>query len=241
MVDIGINYISGNEKCYELLKKYRYINTIKFPGRTCDLENLTKFLKLAKKLNLKMDLHGIPGMLPAFNCMDDEFLSNVNFKQLDEIFSENANISRFSTHIGIKHKDNLDKYSNSEINFKWKKNYDDLKSNLDTIFNTNVEIGLENIPGGFMYDKRTLTPEYVSQNWEKADFGVFDVCHAKLASNDLKMDYYQYVKELKHKDKVKIIHVSGNTDYNDKYLNKPDKHVLINEDEIQDIIDSIDK
>jgi hypothetical protein len=240
MVDIGINFIDGNEKCYEILKKYKFINTIKFPGRICDYENLTNFLKLAKRLELKVDLHGLPGMLPAFNCMNDEFLSNVDVNKLIEIFEEYQDISRFSTHIGIKHKDSLDNYTSSEVDIKWKENYDSLKNILKNIFNKDVEIGLENIPGGFMYDERTLTPEYVSQNWEKADFGVFDVCHAKLASKDLKTDYSQYIESLEFKDKVKIIHVSGNTDYNDRYTNKPDKHVLINDNEIEDIICAID-
>ena len=70
----------------------------------------------------------------------------------------------------------------------------------------------------------------------KADFGVYDISHAKLSAKDLGISYEEYVERLGNKEKVKILHVSGNIDDTGKYEYKPDKHVLINEKEISDVI-----
>ena len=88
----------------------------------------------------------------------------------------------------------------------------------------------------FSFDKRTLTPEFLTKAWEKADFGVFDIAHAKLAAKDLGMSYEMYLKKIKYKEKVKILHVSGNIANNGERKLQPDKHVMLNYQEIEDII-----
>lgn len=236
MVDIGINYLAGIDECYRILKKHNIINTIKFPGRVCDYEHMEACLELAKELNLKVDLHGLPGMTPAFSCMSDNFVSKVDWKKLKEVFKINNDISRISTHIGLEHADSFSNYSNEDVEKKWKKNYNDLQKGLEYALGKKVEIGLENIPGGFKYDIKSLTPEYISENWKLADFGVYDVSHAKLAAKTLKIDFNEYITKITNLDKVKIYHVSGNNDKTGLYDSKPDKHVLISEDEIDDVV-----
>lgn len=236
MIDIGINYLAGNDECYRILKEHNIINTIKFPGRICDYEHMEGCLKLAKELNLKIDLHGLPGMTPAFSCMSDNFVSNVNWEKLKEVFKINNNINRISTHIGLEHADSFEKYSDEDVEKMWKKNHDDLEKGLEYALDKKVEIGLENIPGGFKFDTKSLTPEYISENWKLADFGVYDISHAKLGANTLKIDFDEYINRLTSLDKVKIYHISGNNDKVGLYDHKPDKHVLLSDEEIEDII-----
>ena len=236
MIDIGINYLAGIDECYKILKKHNIINTIKFPGRVCDYEHMEACLRLAKELNLKVDLHGLPGMTPAFSCMSDNFVSKVDWEKLKEVFKINNDISRISTHIGLEHADSFSNYSNEDVEKKWRKNYNDLQKGLEYALGKKVEIGLENIPGGFKFDTKSLTPEYISENWKLADFGVYDVSHAKLAAKTLKIDFNEYMTKLTNLDKVKIYHVSGNNDKVGLYDNKPDKHVLLSEEEIEDVI-----
>ena len=236
MIDIGINYLAGIDECYKILKKHNIINTIKFPGRVCDYEHMEACLRLAKELNLKVDLHGLPGMTPAFSCMSDNFVSKVDWEKLKDVFKINNDISRISTHIGLEHADSFSNYSNEDVEKKWRKNYNDLQKGLEYALGKKVEIGLENIPGGFKFDTKSLTSEYISENWKLADFGVYDVSHAKLAAKTLKIDFYEYMTKLTNLDKVKIYHVSGNNDKVGLYDNKPDKHVLLSEEEIEDVI-----
>ena len=236
MIDIGINYLAGIDECYKILKKHNIINTIKFPGRVCDYEHMEACLRLAKELNLKVDLHGLPGMTPAFSCMSDNFVSKVDWEKLKEVFKINNDISRISTHIGLEHADSFSNYSNEDVEKKWRKNYNDLQKGLEYALGKKVEIGLENIPGGFKFDTKSLTSEYISENWKLADFGVYDVSHAKLAAKTLKIDFNEYMTKLTNLDKVKIYHVSGNNDKVGLYDNKPDKHVLLSEEEIEDVI-----
>lgn len=235
MIDIGINYLAGNDECYKILKEHNIINTLKFPGRVCDYSHMEACFKLAKELNLKIDLHGLPGMTPAFSCMSDNFVKNVDWGKLKEVFKINNDINRISTHIGLEHADNFSKYLEKDVDEKWKKNYNELQKGLEYALGKKIEIGLENIPGGFKYDIKSLKPEYVSENWKLADFGVYDISHAKLASNTLKIDFEEYMNRLTYLDKVKIYHVSGNNDKSGLYASKPDKHVLISEEEIEDV------
>ena len=51
----------------------------------------------------------------------------------------------------------------------------------------------------------------------------------------------EYLKNLTSKDKVKILHISGNIDETDKYKDRIDKHVLVNKKEIKDIIKTINE
>ena len=57
MVDIGINYLAGNDECYKILREHNIINTIKFPGRVCDYEHMEQCINCASMLGFKVDLH----------------------------------------------------------------------------------------------------------------------------------------------------------------------------------------
>lgn len=241
MIDIGINYIKDNEECYKILKKYNIINTIKFPGKVCNIEELQNFLKFSKENNLKIDLHGLPKMKPSFSCNNDVFIGNIDFNFLNDVFKINKSINRISTHMGLDNMDRLSNYTQIQLDNNWKANYLSLKSNLEGILEKNIQIGLENIAGGFDYDIKTLTPEYASENWKMADFGVFDITHAKLASEQLNISYKNYLEKIKNTEKVKILHVSGNFSDSEQYKIKPDKHVLISTQEIEDIVDAINR
>lgn len=235
MINIGLNYITEKEKLpnkyddiYKFLINEGYINTLKFPGKYCNLEILKKVFEISKQTNAKIDIHGLPGMIPAISSK--EFIKNVNWKDI-----KIENIDKISTHMGLENKDKLSNYTKSDLEQILKQNIEELKEKIGK----NIQIGLENIPGGFEFDLNTITPEYVSENWGKADFGVFDMSHAKLSSKELNMTYEEYLKKLKNKEKVKILHISGNIDETSQYSNKPDKHVLIHENEIEDIIKTI--
>lgn len=232
MMDIGINYITElNEpynkydNIYKLLIENGYINTIKFPGKYCNYNTLECFLSLAKKTNAKIDIHGIPGMKPSAHCT--EFIKNVDWEEWTKFLPK---CKRMSTHMGLENKDNISNYKEGTF----EKNIENLKHKMNC-----DSIGIENIPGGFEFDKETLSPEFISNSWKNVDFGVFDISHAKLAAKTLNMTYDEYLEKISNKEKVKILHISGNDDVTDKYINKPDKHVLINEIEIKDIIKTL--
>lgn len=244
MIDIGINYLTEIEmpqnrydKIYKILVENRYINTIKFPGKCCNYEELKMVLNFAKFMNIKLDIHGFPNIVPAINSKN--YLKNVDWNKLSELIREYKYIKRISTHIGLENKDRLNKYTEKELEKDLNYNIEKMKNEMKNILNKEIEIGVENIPGGFDFDKETMTPNYISENWKKFDFGVFDISHAKLSAKQLNMSYDEYLKELKYKEKVKILHVSGNIDETNKYENKPDKHVLIHHTEIKDIIKTI--
>lgn len=241
MIDIGINYLTelNNNKnkyddIYEFLINKNYINTIKFPGKYCDYENLDMFIAFAKKKNVKIDLHGLPGMFP---CMSSKkLLEGINWELLKEKLENYTGITRISTHLGIENKDRLPNYTNHELEKIWTENFNTLKSRMKDILEIQIDVGLENIPGGFDFDVKTLSPDEINKNWGKADFGVFDISHAKLAAKELNISFDEYIQKLEYKNKVKIIHVSGVIDETEKYSHKPDKHVVIHKDEIKDII-----
>ena len=239
MIDIGINYITEKEtisnkydNIYKFLVKKGYINTIKYPGRYCDLENLKNVIKISQETKSKLDVHGLPQMVSAI--YSEDFIKNIEWNKL-----KIKNIARISTHMGLKNGEKLNDYSEKELEDTFKNNIKKLKSNIKELTGRGVEFGLENIPGGFQFDLDTIKPEFVGDNWEKVDFGIFDIAHAKLSAKELKITYKEYIDRLKNKDKVKILHVSGNIDETNKYANKPDKHVLINKNEINDIIEAI--
>ncbi len=238
MIDIGINYLKENENqnsydsTYKYLIEKGYINTLKFPGKHCTYNLLEEFLNFSEKMKCKVDIHGIPNMLPAIHSK--KCLENVDFDTLKKVI--NNRVNRISTHIGLENGERLNEYNLNSINEILKQNVEKIKNELRE---QKIEIGLENIPGEFHFDKLTFTPEFISASWENVDFGVFDITHAKLASEELNMTYEEYLKQIKHKEKVKILHVSGNKDTIGKYQTKLDKHVLIHSSEIGDIIETI--
>lgn len=244
MIDIGINYITGLEgknnydDIYKLLIKRRYITTLKFPGKSCDYNTLENLLKLTQITNSKIDIHGIPKMLPSI-C-SKQCVQKINWEELREKLSINNQISRISTHIGLDRNDKLNNYKKEKLERNLETNKKVLKNQLKEIVGNEIELGLENIPGGFHLDIETIKPQYISENWEKADFGVFDISHAKLAAKSLNMTYEDYTKEIENKEKVKILHISGDIDELNKYPNSPDKHILIHQSEIKDIIQTLE-
>lgn len=242
MIDIGINYITElndpfnrYDDIYELLMRNGYINTIKFPGKYCNNETLKFANLLSKRLNLKLDIHGLPGMIPS--VYSNKLLENIDWENLRKVLGDNIN--RISTHMGLENKDRISNYTNIELENNWNTNVNTLKIKMKEICKKNIKFGIENIPGGFDYDIETLTPKFISYNWSKADFGIFDISHAKLASSSLKLLYSEYLEEIKYKEKVKILHLSGNIDETNEFDYKPDKHVLINKYEIRDIINAL--
>ena len=245
MTDIGINYLTEeNDKdvgkyddIYKELIKRGYINTLKFPGKHCDINNFKRFISFIEKVNCKADLHGLPGMVPATHQKD--FLKNVNWKQLEGDLKRTNKIERISTHIGLDGKDKISNYKVSELKKNFNSNIIEMKYRMKEMLNKDVSFGGENQPGGFEIDKITISPEFISEIWDKMDFGVFDISHAKYSAKEMNISYMCFLKSLYNIEKVKIIHVSGDTDRSNKSNSKVDKHMLINDTEIKDIIDSI--
>lgn len=245
MIDIGINYLNElsepqnkYDKIYEFLIEKGYINTLKYPGKHCTYDTLEQFISLVNKTGINSDIHGFPGITPAINSIN--FSKNVDWEKLCSILANINNVTKISTHIGLENQDRLKNHSNKELDQTLYNNMQNLKNILEGFFKNKIEIGLENIPGGFDFDPITLSPDFVSDNWKISDFGVFDISHAKLSAQQLNISYENYLNNLKYKEKVKIIHISGNIDTTNKYDNKPDKHVLIHSDEIKDILKTIE-
>lgn len=244
MIDVGMNYITQfdfpinkYDNVYKFLVENQYINTLKFPGKYCNYQTLEKELELASKIHTKVDIHGLPFMIPSIHS--NNFLKDVEWEEVKKILTNGKNITRFSTHIGLENKDKIANYKEQELESNFQRNVIELREQMQNILNNQIEIGVENIPGGFDYDKQTITPEFISKSWQKVDFGVFDISHAKMAAKDLKMSYEEYLEKIEHKEKVKILHVSGNIDKTNQYENKPDKHVLIDKSEIKDILKTL--
>lgn len=232
-MDIGINYITEldmpqnrYDEIYKMLIKKGYINTLKFPGKYCNYNSLEHFLQIATDTGVKMDIHGLPGMVPAIHSKN--FTKNIEW---EKIIPKLKNCKKISTHMGLENKDIMANYVEGTL----ETNYKEIKEKL------NCEIGVENIPSGFEFDKKTLTPEFITETWKKVDFGVFDISHAKLAARELDMTYQEYLEKIGNKEKVKILHVSGNITEIGSRKNERDKHVLINYQEIKDIIQLFDQ
>lgn len=244
MIDVGINYITELENqinkyddIYKFLIDNKFINTLKFPGKYCNYDSLEAFFNITKNENIKVDLHGLPNMIPAIHS--ENFIKNVSWKKIKEKIFETRSINRMSTHIGLENKDRLNNYEVYRLESNIRINMENLKEQMKKNLDCNIKIGAENIPGAFEFDIKTLTPDFISDSWQKVDFGVFDIAHAKLAAKQLNISYEDYIKEIKFKEKVKILHISGNIDEIKKYSQKPDKHVLIHRSEIKDIIKTI--
>lgn len=70
---------------------------------------------------------------------------------------------------------------------------------------------------------------------------MFDISHARLACESLNIKYDDYLNQLDNTEKVKILHSTGNIRTTEKNKHIIDKHVLITEDEIRDIIKALNK
>ena len=240
MIDIGCNYIIDEnnqntyDKAYEYLAKNRYIQVIKFPGKFCNKQELVYALNFAKKMNIKIDLHGLPGMEPRTHSK--RMLNNIKWDELPLDMMQFIYKNRISTHIGAEMEEDIETSENIFI-----ENYKKIKEIFNKKYDINISFGGENQSGGYNIPLKEISPQTISKIWEMMDFGVFDISHAKLGSKDLNITYEEYLKNLTSKDKVKILHISGNVDETDKYKDRIDKHVLVNKKEIKDIIKTINE
>ena len=232
--NIGINYIGQYDDIYKYLIKKRYINTLKFPGRLCNYNELSTFEKIINQTKAKVDLHGLPNLIPdisSANCV-----KNMEWEELKKY---PLDVNRISIHVGLENRDRISNYPEGTIEKQLHLNKMILSQKLKEVYGKEIEIGLENVPGKIGYEPKTLEPEYVSWNWKEADFAVLDIIHARLACEELNITYEEFLNRLQNKEKVKILHVSGNQDENNKYPNSVDKHLIMNKKEIIDIIDAI--
>jgi len=245
---IGANYltekrneqtVSTFDKVYEILIKKGYLDVLKYPGKYCDYSSLNSLLDLARKTDCEIDMHGLPGMIPATH--DKNMMNNIKWEELSDLLWKNQSFKRYSTHIGLDSIDQVLNYEKEEFETNFKTNFEKFKQKLKEMTGREIQFGGENQPGGFGIDKNTLTPEFISSIWSKMDFGVFDIAHAKSASADLGISYEEYLNRLMFLEKVNILHIASNIDQTGKYPDKPDKHLMIAEDDLEDILKTIEK
>lgn len=237
MINIGCNYIlEGNNNKYDELYSYlikkELINVLKFPGKLCSYEELNYCINLAKETKVKIDLHGLPNMEPKTNS--EHMLEKVKWSNLTNDLIKNMYKNRISTHIGSEKDVTMEEANDILLN-----NIRLIKEKFWEKYSTKIEFGGENQCGGYGLARDIISPETISNIWGILDFGVFDISHAKLASKDLGITYEDYINKLANKKKVKILHISGNIDKENRYKDRLDKHFIMDESEIPDIIKTI--
>ncbi len=238
MIQIGCNYIVNEngkniyDNLYNHLIKNNYIDVLKFPGKFCNNEELNNCLKLAKVNNIKVDLHGLPNM--ESRTHSKRMIKKIDWHNLPANLMELNNKKRISTHLAAEINENI--YESKEIMLE---NINNLKTNFLKLYNEKIEFGGENQSGGYGIPLVEILPKTISEMWGMLDFGVFDISHAKLSSKDLNISYSKYLDLLTNKEKVKILHISGNVDNTGKFKNKIDKHLMMDKTDIKDIIYTI--
>ena len=237
MINIGCNYIIENnknkyDKTYSYLIEKGLINVLKFPGKLCNYEELNYCMNLAQKLKVKIDLHGLPKMEPKTNSK--YMLENIEWDKLPNDLTKFIYKNRISTHIGSEKDVTMEEANDILLN-----NIRLIKEKFWEKYSTKIEFGGENQCGGYGLARDIISPETISNIWGILDFGVFDISHAKLASKDLGITYEDYINKLANKKKVKILHISGNIDKENRYKDRLDKHFIMDESEIPDIIKTI--
>ncbi len=238
MIQIGCNYIVNQDgknrydDLYSYLVKNNYIDILKFPGKLCNYVEFNNCLNLVNKLKIKIDLHGLPHMEPRTHSK--RMLKNIEWNKLTNNLMVLNNKKRISTHIGAENNENI-----NEATYILNENIKYLKDKFYEKYNEEIKFGGENQSGGYKLPLVEISPKTISDTWNTLDFGVFDISHAKLAAIDLKISYEDYLKSLFNKEKVKILHVSGNVDQTGKFGDKVDKHLMMDKTEIKDIIKTI--
>ena len=223
MIQTGINYISS----MSILGISGFIDTLKFPGIRCNPEELEQFL-MDLPQTAQADLHGLINFRPAWNSPN--IAQNAN-NDLNRKLLTQTHATHFSTHIGQFEGD-----GDPFVNFR--KNLEDMRTLLPAI-----RLGGENVfslvnPSGkanYMTLQSTH-PDFINFMWERLDFGVFDIAHAKIAARDHKMQFSEYVRAL-NCHKVEIIHISGGmalANFNSSNSNDVDLHFPC---ELQDFIE----
>ena len=176
---IGANYltekrneqtVSTFDKVYEILIKKGYLDVLKYPGKYCDYSSLNSLLDLARKTDCEIDMHGLPGMIPATH--DKNMMNNIKWEELSDLLWKNQSFKRYSTHIGLDSIDQVLNYEKEEFETNFKTNFEKFKQKLKEMTGREIQFGGENQPGGFGIDKNTLTPEFISSIWSKMDFVV---------------------------------------------------------------------
>lgn len=238
MLNIGCNYIISDncknvyDDLYTFLVKNKLIDILKFPGKFCNDYEFESCLNLVRKLNIKIDLHGLPKMEPKTHS--ENMLKNIEWNKLPNDLFNFINKNRISTHIGAEKGQNID-----DLNNIFFKNIKLLKEKFYSKYNKEIEFGGENQSGGYNLPLNVISPKTISNIWGMLDFGVFDISHARLDAIDLGITYKEYINELRNKDKVKILHVSGNVDRTGRFKNRIDKHLMMDKSDIKDIINTI--
>ena len=232
-VKIGINYILEIPiEIYKILKKYGYLELIKFPGAKCTNEELEKFIEAAKELDVYVDIHGLPNMVPELH--NRNFIDNVKWDEINKELFELKNSNYFSTHIGYNNnivKEKIfDELNEKEVKQILINNVENIRKKFKEKFNKEMNIGGEMQAGGYNLDLRMLEPQFINKMWSEMDFGVIDITHIKLALKELKIDYNEYLDKLENREKVKICHLSGIGDRLDK-----DSHTLLSINEIEEV------
>lgn len=223
---------------YQTLIQYGYLDTLKYPGKFCDTASLLLFLDFASQTHCGVDIHGLPGMLPATH--DRRLIRNVGWDDLPTQLWDNPGFTRISTHIGLDNVNPVSDYTEEEFEQNLQENIREMKEHLQEKTKREILFGGENQPGGYGIDLLTLTPEFISEIWAKMDFGVLDISHAKNAAKDLGITYPEYLARLTNRERVKILHISGNVDQTGNDTDKPDKHILTDVSELADIQKTIE-
>ncbi len=201
MIKVGINYLSEMPKeKVEKLAKDGVIDFLKFPGIRCNEQELDSFFKDLPD-GIKADPHGILNFRPAWNMPN---ITEGSDKDINKKLVLETGAGWFSTHIG---------WFPGEIGDPIQNFYNNLES-LRTLF-PGIKLGAENVFAYLDKDRKpaymtlqSCDPDLINWMWQQVDFGVFDTIHAKMASDDYDMNYWEYMKML-DPEKVKLIHVSG--------------------------------
>ena len=97
-MDIGINYLDKEfDKVYGILIENKFINTLKFPGKYCTLEELENCIDICKRYNIKIDIHGLPKMVSAVSS--NSFIKDVQWEEISKIIKRYNKVTHISKYL----------------------------------------------------------------------------------------------------------------------------------------------
>lgn len=204
---IGINYLGKYyEGLYTVLINLGIINVLKFPGRSCSIQEMNDFVSFVNSFNgrVEADNHGFPGMVPS-SAKPGNYKS-IKWCEVKDLFDlPGGNI--FSTHIGdtyhLESDSNVRKITTSE-------NIANFKNLVNETLGIDVRYGLENHqPGGIVLPRENALPAVIREALEYADFAVCDIGHLKISSHVLNTPLLKYFQSLDMCGKTEIVHVSS--------------------------------
>lgn len=227
MIETGINYVSSISKSttWKLIQEGS-IQVLKFPGIRCTFEEMNQFLNSLLP-TVKADIHGLINFTPAWNSR--QIAQKTTMTINGPLFKRTGSKS-FSTHIGYYAGDG-DPILNFEQNLKsMRKLLLGIRLGGENVFSLRDNSGRESL-----MTLESCSPDFINFMWEKLDFGVFDIPHAKIAARDHHLSFEEYLKALDTK-KVEIIHISGGTPQVIKVnLKKVDPHLPCSLDEFLEL------